>query len=271
MSDVGAQAAPATPLRQACEVDFLACDVNIPTAPRFDADPMQLEVVLGGIRQLALSTDGPAGLQSPDLAPARMAQSFGPTGFVGAHFDASPSVREGGPLPANVDCALDATRVHQALGFDVMELEFQASSNPHTSNKSGNEDNTPMDAAAHAVSLAAIQERLEARICQGLQTPVLRLRPRLRRSRTPASIHSIRCSGRLGAKPRAATSTMLLKKLGIHVDADAVDSEIERKFKETLTGPMSDGKKQAFQILFSGDLDPTAMDLDMAGLDAVEA
>jgi hypothetical protein len=90
------------------------------------------------------------------------------------------------------------------------------------------------------------------------------------------SIHSIRRSGRLAAKPRAANSTkqaqsVLLKKLGVHVNEDAVDSDIQQKFKEMFHGPMSTRKQQAFQILFSGDFDPTAMELDMAGLDAVEA
>ena len=64
---------------------------------------------------------------------------------------------------------------------------------------------------------------------------------------------------------------MLLKKLGVHIEDAAVDSEIQRKFKETFEGNMSARKQQALQILFSGDLDPEAMGLDMAGLDAVEA
>ena len=57
----------------------------------------------------------------------------------------------------------------------------------------------------------------------------------------------------------------------MHVEDAAVDSEIQRKFKETFEGNMSARKQQALQILFSGDLDPEAMGLDMAGLDAVEA
>lgn len=63
------------------------------------------------------------------------------------------------------------------------------------------------------------------------------------------SIQSLRRSGRIAARPRAANSTkqaqsMLLKKLGVDVSDAAIDSEIQQKLKETLRG----------QILFSGDL-----------------
>jgi hypothetical protein len=64
---------------------------------------------------------------------------------------------------------------------------------------------------------------------------------------------------------------VLLKKLGVHVDDASVDSEIQRKFKETFRGNMSLRKQQALQILFSSELDPAALGLDMTGVDAVEA
>jgi hypothetical protein len=80
-----------------------------------------------------------------------------------------------------------------------------------------------------------VKEELEALVCLPLQTPLLQ-KPRLRRSRTPVSIHSLRRSGRIAARPRAANTirqaqNMLLRKLGIEVEEDAVDSEVESKFK----------------------------------------
>jgi len=123
---------------------------------------------------------------------------------------------------------------------------------------------------------AAVQKELEDMICVPLQSPLIRSRPRLRRSRTPISVGSLRRSGRLAAKPRAANATrqaqiVLLKKLGVHVDTSAPDLEIEQKFKATFRGGnMSANKQQALQILFNSDFDPMAMGLDMAELDAVE-
>ena len=85
---------------------------------------MQLEAMLGDMRQPAPSTPiGAMGLQSPELAPARTAQSFGP-------FDASPGVRGSRPLPTITTCLQALLAVQKALGFDVMELEFLTSSNP---------------------------------------------------------------------------------------------------------------------------------------------
>jgi len=120
---------------------------------------------------------------------------------------------------------------------------------------------------------AAVQKELEDMICVPLQSPLIRSRPRLRRSRTPISVGS---SGRLAAKPREANATrqaqiVLLKKLGVHVDTSAPDLYIKRKFKDTFRGGnMSANKQQALQILFNSDFDPMAMGLDMAELDAVE-
>jgi hypothetical protein len=130
-----------------------------------------------------------------------------------------------------------------------------------------------MPAAGSAVS---VWEELEAMICLPLQTSVIRGGPKLRRSRMPVSIHTLRRSGRIAARPRAANSTrqaqiVLMRKLGLDVDTTTVDSEIERKFKAAFQGPMSANKQQALQILFSAEFDPVAMDLDMAELDTVEA
>jgi hypothetical protein len=59
---------------------------------------------------------------------------------------------------------------------------------------------------------------------------------------------------------------VLLKKLGIAVEEDAADLEIESKFKAAFHH-MSERKQQALQILFNGDFDPAAMDLELTGLD----
>lgn len=119
-----------------------------------------------------------------------------------------------------------------------MELEYLASSNPPSSDDDGSGDSAASVEDGQVPSLAMIQEDMEARICVPLQTPVLHSKPRLRRSTTPASIHSLRRSGRLAAQPRAANSTkqaqsVLLKKLGVHVDDATINSDIQKKFKET--------------------------------------
>jgi hypothetical protein len=86
-------------------------------------------------------------------------------------------------------------------------------------------------------------------ICLPLQTPVIRGGPKLRHSRTPVSIHTLRRSGRIAARPRAVNSTkqaqiILMRKLELDVDAATVDSEIEHKFKAAFQGPMSASKQQ---------------------------
>jgi hypothetical protein len=92
-----------------------------------------------------------------------------------------------------------------------------------------------------------------------LQTPLIE-RPRLRRSRTPVSIHSLQHSGCIAARPRAANTTrqatrqaqnLLLRKLGIAIEEEAVDSEVESKFKAAFHH-MSAKKQQALQILLNG-------------------
>lgn len=94
-----------------------------------------------------------------------------------------------------------------------------------------------------------VREELEAEICLPLRIPVLRGGPCLHHSRTPVSIGSLRRSGRLVAKPRAANTTrqaqlVLSKKLGIAIKETAVDADIESKFKAAFRGDISE-KKQA--------------------------
>jgi len=76
----------------------------------------------------------------------------------------------------------------------MMELEFMASSNSSSADEVDNQDHATEDNDP-------VQAELEARTYVSLQTPVLH------RSRTPRSARSIRRSGRLVAKPRAANST----------------------------------------------------------------
>jgi hypothetical protein len=82
------------------------------------------------------------------------------------------------------------------------------------------DDAVALDEGTVLTSPTSVQEELEAEVCLPLATPVLRGRPRLRRSRTPVSITSLWRSGRIAGKPRAANATrqaqlVLLKRLGI--------------------------------------------------------
>lgn len=59
---------------------------------------------------------------------------------------------------------------------------------------------------------------------------------------------------------------MLLKKLGIHVQENCADAEIKEKFREAFRGDISSTKKQALQILLNGEIDFSALELNLAGL-----
>ena len=82
-----------------------------------------------------------------------------------------------------------------------------------------------------------------------------------------------RRSVRLTTKPHAANATIqaqnvLLQKLSIVVDTNAVDAEVVQKFRATFAAPMSAYKQNTLQVLFLGDFDPVAMNLHLAGFDA---
>jgi hypothetical protein len=47
-----------------------------------------------------------------------------------------------------------------------------------------------------------------------------------------------------------------------------VDAEVVQKFRTAFAAPMSAYKQNALQVLFSGDFDLVAMNLDLAGFDA---
>ncbi|CAD6271194.1 unnamed protein product [Miscanthus lutarioriparius] len=113
---------------------------------------------------------------------------------------------------------------------------------------------------------------LEDRLCLPLRTPLVRGPPRLRRPRTPAHVQSLRRSERIAATPREADSTkqaqlVLMQKLGMAAPSPAVDSETVRKYKTTFREPLSESNQEALQLLFGGQFDPVAMNLNMLGLD----
>ena len=117
-----------------------------------------------------------------------------------------------------------------------------------------------------------LQETLEAWLCLPLQTPLIRGPPRLRRPRTPVSVLSLRRSDRLAARPREADSTkhaqcVLMQKLGVVASSPNIDSKTVCKYKSTFQASLSASKQEALQLLFGGEFDPLAMNLDMVGMD----
>lgn len=117
-----------------------------------------------------------------------------------------------------------------------------------------------------------LHDELEERLCQPLQTPIVRGPPRLHRPKTPPSVLSLRRSDRLAAKPRDVDSTrqaqcVLMRKMGVVIASLGVDSEPVRKYKVTFQALLSVSKKEALQLIFGGDFDPVAMNLDMISVD----
>ena len=62
---------------------------------------------------------------------------------------------------------------------------------------------------------------------------------------------------------------MLMQKLGVVASLPNVDSETVRKYKSTFQAPLSTSKQEALQLLFGGEFDPLAMNLNMVGMDEV--
>ena len=105
--------------------------------------------------------------------------------------------------------------------------------------------------------------------------PILRVGPKLRKSRQPRSVTSIRRSGRLAVKPRAANATLqaqsvLMQKLGLPVDSEPQDPEAFEKYHATFAAPLSPNKQGALQLLFSNEFDPVAIELNLAELQGVD-
>jgi hypothetical protein len=58
-----------------------------------------------------------------------------------------------------------------------------------------------------------------------------------------------------------------MQKLGMMAPSPNVDPETVRKYKATFQGPLSFSKQEALDLLFSGDFDPLASNLDTVGFD----
>ena len=57
-----------------------------------------------------------------------------------------------------------------------------------------------------------------------------------------------------------------MQKLGVVASSPSVDSETVRKNKSTFREPLSASTQEALQLLFVGEFDPLAMNLNMCGL-----
>ena len=111
------------------------------------------------------------------------------------------------------------------MDFDVMELELQGPYVVSSDNEAARDGGLGLDVAAAGEAGEAftdsepgldvgavgdevpVHEVLEAMICAPMQTLILHGGPRPRRSRTQISINTLRHSGRLAIKPRAANSS----------------------------------------------------------------
>lgn len=212
------------------------------------------------------ATPGAEDFTDEDQAPQPDLDWWGE--LVGAEFTARPSstMRPLGPA-SNTPCATP-------VGEPSMNNDPVVSVLP-----TGAFDSTSLDLGPSAPSsddegVRSVQEEIEAEVCIPLRTLVLRTKPRLRHSRTPVAIDSLRRSGRIAAKPRASNTTrqaqnVLLKKLGIAVEENAADAEIEAKFRGAFRGDLSANKKHVLQLLLNGDTDVSAMDLDLAELEGL--
>jgi hypothetical protein len=125
---------------------------------------------------------------------------------------------------------------------------------------------------AVAAAALSIEESLEERLCLPLQTPLILGPPRLRRSRTPAPVASLRRSERIAAQPREADTTkqaqrVLMNKLGLEAPSPNVGSDTVRKYKAAFREPLSDSTHNALQLLLGGEFDPMVMELNMIELD----
>lgn len=118
-------------------------------------------------------------------------------------------------------------------------------------------------------------EDFESSVCIPLQTPILKA-PLLRRARMPAAPSVLRRSGRLAAKPRAANATrlaqlLLLKKMGIRVDVKAPDADVKARFRALIRGDLPEKKKDMLMSLLRGNVDFSAVELELDGLDEDDA
>jgi hypothetical protein len=201
----------------AVEVDLSA---HSPWAGR--VDPMELEAELGAVtpsRMLSPWID----MCSPELGPRRSAQDAGPR-FLRSLIDAIPGLRgervtlwpikELGRVSDSPTAMLDRPK---SVAWEFMELKcngpnpeaVQATLLNSPTTASATMPTATSSSATKALSPAAsLRSDIEAGVCIPLDSPIIRAGPRLRKSRTPASVLSLRRSSRLAVKPRAANATL---------------------------------------------------------------
>lgn len=89
----------------------------------------------------------------------------------------------------------------------------------------------------------------------------------------PKSVLTLRRSERVAMKPHVANSTLqgqsvLMQKLSITVNTNAVDAEALEKYRVIFVAPLLASKQEALEELCLGKFDLVAMNLGLAGLDA---
>lgn len=76
----------------------------------------------------------------------------------------------------------------------------------------------------------------------------------------------------MAAKPRAPNATLqaqsvLKQKLGLANDAPPADLDALQTYLSTFSEQLTPTKQEALQVLFSPEIDPVAMNLNLAGLE----
>lgn len=133
-------------------------------------------------------------------------------------------------------------------------------------------DSTLLGAPACSSSEDEVMEDLEDRLCTPMQTPLIRGKPRRRRTCTPVHAQSMRRSVRIAATPREDNATkqaqaVLKWKLGVAPPAASPDPDVVRDYMSAFRQPLSEASHEALQLLLGGDFDLVAMNLNMLGLD----
>ena len=107
-----------------------------------------------------------------------------------------------------------------------------------------------------------------ADVCLPIAIPLVK-QPKVRRAKTPVSL---RRSVRLATKPREPNATLqaqkvLLQKLGVRVDENAVPADIVAQFNAAFKGDMTVRKQERLNKLLGGGFDVTMLDLNLTGLE----
>jgi hypothetical protein len=155
----------------------------------FRADPMDWEAEFAAWSPVMAQSATDLDFRSPDLG--RLGQGSAQCSLR-AFIDASHLQGEGAGL------GLDD--VPTLGGGELLELEVAATHD--------GPNMTAVVLTPPRTSTAAIMQQTEDRVCIPMESPLIKVGPRLRRPRTPATVLSIRRSTRLAAKPRAANVTL---------------------------------------------------------------